>query len=333
MENQNNNNIHLDQNRPRHDSYQEQKPAFEHDDDEIDLRDYINVIIKRKWSILSIFAVAVIASIVISLFLPLTFQASNLIEVGKIKGSSLQSYADIKSVFKRESILKGIKTNLQQPLDLPETTSVESIAGIFDIKESEGDEKSGFIEIRGRANTPEKAVIVVNTITDTLLTYHQNMFTQAEKRFNTEVENIVKNKEKTEKDIENTKINITRLDQDIKDYEQEISKRDNVQSEGQGRIAESYINLLAGVKNQKETKEFQLLNLEQKLISLDSSLQQKEYEKAYETKASKVEIEAISPETRIAPKRKQNVMIAGILGLFIGIFYAFGAEYFSKEKA
>jgi len=333
MEDQKNYNIHLDQNRSRSNSPEEQKPVFEHDDDEIDLRDYINVIIKRKWSILSIFAVAVIASVVISLFLPLTFQASNLIEVGKIKGSSLQSYSDIKSVFKRESILKEIKTNLQQPLDLSETTSVESIAGIFDIKESLGDGESGFIEIHGRANTPEKAVIVVNAITDMLLTYHQNMFTQAEKMFNTEVENIVKSKGKTEKDIEKTNNTIVRLDQDIKNYEQEISKRDNIQSEGQGRIAESYINLLAEVKNQKETKESQLLNLEQKLISLDYSLQEKEYEKAYETKTSKVEIEAISPETRIAPKRKQNVMIAGILGLFIGIFYAFGAEYFSKEKA
>ncbi|PJB96706.1 MAG: capsular biosynthesis protein, partial [Nitrosopumilales archaeon CG_4_9_14_0_8_um_filter_34_10] len=28
---------------------------------------------------------------------------------------------------------------------------------------------------------------------------------------------------------------------------------------------------------------------------------------------------AFPPESRIAPKRKQNVMIAGILGLFIGI--------------
>jgi len=333
MENQNNYNIHLDQNRHHSDSSHEQKPVSEHDDDEIDLKDYINVLIKRKWGILSIFAIAVIIAIVVSLLLPLTFQASNLVEVGKIKGSSLQSHTDIQSVFNRATVLKQIKTKLEQPLELSETTSVESIAGIFDIKESLGDGKSGFIEIQGRSDTPEKAVEVVNAVTDILLTYHQDIFAEAEKMFNKEVEGIVKSKEKTEKDIENAKINITRLDQDIKNYEQEISKRDNIQSEGQGRIAESYINLLAGVKNQKETKESQLLNLEQQLISLDQSIQQKEYEKAYETKPTKIEVDATAPETRISPNRRQNVMIAGILGLFIGVFYAFGAEYFSKEKA
>jgi len=70
MENQNYN-IHLDQDRPRSDSAQQQGPVFENNDDEIDLRDYINVLIKRKWSILSIFAVAVIAAAVISMLLPL----------------------------------------------------------------------------------------------------------------------------------------------------------------------------------------------------------------------------------------------------------------------
>jgi len=332
MEDQNNHNIHLDQNRPRHDSSRQQKPLFEHDENEIDLRDYINVLIKRKWGILSIFAIAVIAAVVISLLLPLTFQATNLVEVGKIKGVNLQSQTDIQSVFKSGTVLKQIKTELEQPLELPETTTTNSISGMFDIKESMGDGKSGFIKINGRSDTPKKAVEVVNAVTKILLTYHQNVFTEAEKMFNIEVENVIKSKEKTEKDIENAKINIARLNQDIQNYEQEISKRDNIQSEGQGRIAEGYINLLAGVKNQKETKESQLLNLEQQLINLDQSMQQKEYEKAYQTKPTKVEVEAIPPETRISPNRRQNVIIAGILGLFIGVFYAFGAEYFKKEK-
>ncbi|MBU4369992.1 hypothetical protein KKG58_04535 [Patescibacteria group bacterium] len=347
MENQNNYNIHLDQNRSRSDSQNEQKPVFEHDDDEIDLKDYINVLIKRKWGILSIFAVVVIIAVVISLLLPLTFQASNLVKVGQIKGSSLQSHADIQSVFNRGTVLKQIKTKLQQPLELPETTSIESIAGMFDIKESLGDGKSGFIEINGRSDTPEKAVEVVDAVTDVLLTYHQNIFAEAEKMFDMEVETIKKSKTKTEQDINQIKTldilkteqEIKRLEQDIQGYEKEITKRDNIQSEGQGRIIESYINLLASVKDQKEAKERQIIdfkdnirNLEQQLVSLDQSIQQKDYEKAYQTKPTKIEVQAIPPETRIAPKRKQNVMIAGILGLFIGVFYAFGAEYFSKSN-
>ena len=280
--------------------------------------------------------------------MPLTFEASNLVEVGSIKKIQLQNINDIKTVFSRETVLQQIRTKLQEPLELVEKTTTGAIAGMFDIEESLGDGKSGFIEIVGRAQTPEKAVKVVDAVTDILLTYHRNIFVEAEKTFNAELETITKSKEKTQEDINQiktldipkTKEEIKRLEQDIQEYEREIVKRGNIQSEGQGRIIESYINLLANIKNQKESKEKQIINfenevrgLEQQLVGLDQSIQTKEYERVYETKPTEVEVPATPPETRIAPKRKQNVIIAGILGIFIGVLYAFGAEYFSKEKA
>jgi len=331
MEDQNKHNIHLDQNRSRHDSSHQQKPVFQHDEDEIDLRDYINVIKKRKWSILIIFGVAVIAAGVISMLLPLTFEAKSLIEIGQIKKETIEKVNDINAIFSGDLTIQKIK----EKLDLPVETTIGILATKFDILEIKGNiagEKSKLMEIKGRANTPEQAVEIVNVINEMILERHKNLFVQAEKTINIELETIGKNKEKTGKDILKIEQDIIRLNEDIKNYEQEISKRDNIQSDGQGRIAESYINLLAGVKNQKENKESQILNLNQSLINLDQQLQQKEYEKAYETKSSRIEMAATTPETRISPNRKQNVMIAGILGLFIGIFYAFGAEYFSKNN-
>jgi len=341
-ENKDYNNIHLNQNRPQYSNPPKEEPKNEKeehhkhhtDEDEIDLRDYINVLLKRKKTIIGIFAVIVIIAVIISFLIPQTFQASNLVEIGSIKKIQLQNINDIKSVFSRETVLQQIRTRLQEPLELTEGTTTGAIAGIFDINKEEGDENgSSFIEIKGRAQTPEKAVKVVDAVTDILLTYHGNIFVEAEKTFDIEMETIVKSKEKTQKDIEKTTNNITRLNVDILKYETEINKRANAYTEGQGRIAESYINLLAEIKDQKENKEAQLLNLEQKLIALDQSIQVKEYERVYETKATEVEVPAIPPETRISPNRKQNVIIAGILGIFIGILYAFGAEYFSKAKA
>jgi len=341
-ENKNYDNIHLNQNRPHYSELpQEEKPKNKEEkhqkhhieEDEIDLRDYINVLLKRKWQVAIIFGVAVVLAGIISFSMPSTFEASNLVEVGSIKGKQLQNLDDIRSVFSRETVLQQIRTKLQEPLELAETTTTGTIAGMFDIKENLGDEKSTFIEISGKAQTPEKAVDVVDAVTDILLTYHGNIFVAAEKTFDIEMETILKNKEKTNKDIEKTTNDVARLNADILKYETEINKRANAYTEGQGRIAESYINLLAEIKDQKESKETQLLNLEQKLITLDQSIQVKEYERVYETKSTEVEVPAIPPETRIAPNRKQNVIIAGILGIFIGILYAFGAEYFSKEKA
>jgi uncharacterized protein involved in exopolysaccharide biosynthesis len=117
----------------------------------------------------------------------------------------------------------------------------------------------------------------------------------------------------------------------MENYQREINNRSAAYSDGQGRIAESYIDLLATVKNQKESKESQLLNLEHKLVSLEQQVQSKKYERVYQTKPTEIEVPATAPESRISPKRKQNVIIAGVLGIFLGILYAFGAEYFKED--
>jgi len=41
---------------------------------------------------------------------------------------------------------------------------------------------------------------------------------------------------------------------------------------------------------------------------------------------------AIAPEKRIKPKRALNVMLAGVVSLFLGIFIAFFLEYVDKQK-
>jgi tyrosine-protein kinase Etk/Wzc len=41
---------------------------------------------------------------------------------------------------------------------------------------------------------------------------------------------------------------------------------------------------------------------------------------------------AIAPEKRIKPKRALNVMLAGVVSLFLGIFIAFFLEYLNKQK-
>ncbi len=341
-ENKNYDNIHLNQNRPQYSGLpKEEKPKNEEkkhqehhtDEDEIDLRDYINVLLKRKWQIAIIFGIAVVIAGIISFSMPLTFEASNLVKVGSIKKIQLQNIDDIKSVFRRETVLQQIRTKLQEPLGLTETTT-GTISEMFSIKEGENDgDQSVFIEIDGRAQTPEEAVEVVNAVTDILLTYHGNIFAGAEKTFDVEMETITKSKEKCQKDIVKITTDIARVNSDILKYETEINQRSSASTEGQGRIAESYINLLAETKDQKENKEAQLLNLEQRLVMLDQEIQVKENERIYETRSTEVEVPAIPPETRIAPNRKQNVIIAGILGIFIGVLYAFAAEYFSKEKA
>jgi uncharacterized protein involved in exopolysaccharide biosynthesis len=43
--------------------------------------------------------------------------------------------------------------------------------------------------------------------------------------------------------------------------------------------------------------------------------------------------QAIPPEKRIKPKRTQNVLLAGVVSLFLGIFLVFFLEYLAKQKS
>ncbi|MDD3101662.1 MAG: Wzz/FepE/Etk N-terminal domain-containing protein [Patescibacteria group bacterium] len=298
-------------------------------EEKIDLRDYINVVLKRKWAIITIFLVIAIVSVIINLRLPQTFEAVTLVKLGQIKNQdalvNLENVADIKDIFSRKTILETIATKL----NFPSTISQAKVAKMFSIEQGDG---SSFLKIKGFGQTPQKAAEVSNLIAELLIQRHQNLFLEAEKTFNLEIKTIAANQEKIKKDIEQTKTEIIRLNNDVKFYTKEISERAEAQSEGQGRITEAYIQLLANTKNQKDQKEQQISDLEQQLISLNQNLQQKEYEKTYQVKSTTIEVPATPPDIRIAPKRTQNVAIAGILGLFISLLWAFGAEYFSKSK-
>jgi len=341
-----------------------QDPQYE----EIDLREYIKVLWKRKWSIVIIFLIAVVLAAVVSLITPPTFEATGLIEIGKIRSENIQSFNEIKSFLTSDTILKDLRKELKTPLNLTDKTTTNTIKNIFSLKEVEnGDESAHFIKISGRANDPEKSALIVDKVSNILLAYHNNKFSVARTTFQSELNSLKQNqekvktdlkediktlekrKEKVKQDIKQVETELTQIQNDINFYNNEIQKRANITSEGQGRMVESYIALLDKNKQRQENQKNKKRNLEHNLVELDQKItrkqstlkermadfderiQQKQFEKQYETTPTKIEVVAAAPETRIAPNRKLNVLIAGILGGFIGILYAFGAEYFSKQ--
>lgn len=60
------------------------------EEQEIDLRDYINVILKRKWIIIGIFFVSVITTIVVNLRLPKVYETNMIIENGLLDGEIIK---------------------------------------------------------------------------------------------------------------------------------------------------------------------------------------------------------------------------------------------------
>lgn len=309
---------------------EEEKEFYYRQEDEIDLIDYWRVIWKRKIGIITIFIVAVLAAGLISKFvLPEIYEASSLVEIAQIKGENLEDPDNIISTFKEKAILLEIAEKVGW--DQEKETDKAKIAGLKEnLKLEKG--KDNLLKITAKGTSPQEAQKIVLATNEILINRHQEKFQEAERLIATEIETIRQNKEKTEKDIEKVQESLARISQDIANYEQEIAKRADTQSEGQGQIVASYIKLLAQSKNEKEAKEAQILDLEQKLVGLEQSIKEKEYEKAYETTMTRIVVSPLLPEKPVEPKTTTNVIIAGVLGLFIGILWAFGADYVEKNK-
>jgi len=300
-----------------------EKQSQQFDEFEIDLKDYLQVIRKRKNGILIIFLVVVITTAIISFTMPKTYLASAFIKIGKIKEQKLETLSDLKTVFEQESVLK----ELAKKINLPPGEKIDKkLLNFEQAKEGE------LIKVSGKGKTPEEALKLTEKALEIIIDRHEKFFEKAKKVLDFEIETIKKQKEKTRKDIEQLEEEIKRLEGEIANYEKEVKLRSNAYSEGQGLIAQSYIYLLAQAKNQKEEKEKQILNLKQEINNLDLTLQEKEYENVYLIRNTTIEIPAILPEEPIAPNKKINLTISAILGVFLGIFWAFGREYFEKEK-
>jgi len=263
-------------------------------EEEIDLRDYINVILKRKWGILAIFLVAVIITTVISFLMPKTYQSSALLEIGKIRGNYIETPQDQISFLGQPATLQ----TLSKKLDMPEQQ-------LPLLKKSIKTNVSGkFLEISAQANQSLKAKSIVDATTDLLIERHQSI--------------LEKEKNISQQEIQKIKDNIQETENLIIETTKETDRLKYPKTVAEGLLAQSYVTTLNEVKDNLEKLKSDLLN--------------KERELNYGFSESHIVAPAIEPIKPVAPNKKQNVAIAGILGLFIGILWAFAAEFFSKEK-
>ena len=292
------------------------------------LADYVRIIWKRKISMILVFGFVVIAAVVYNLLLPETFQAQAFIKIGKSEGKEIISLGEIKTVFSTLPTLAQVA----MALDMPAEIDVQSVASLFKISADEIN-KSDLVVVNGLGETPEKAVMVVNAVVQVLLKQHSALFDVIEKKEKMEIELLKREQVKTEQDIKRVQQNIVQYDNDIKFFQAEIKKRDAAQSDGQGRIVEGYINLLAQAKVARQNKAEEVAQLQLKLKNYDFIFFQRELERKFNTKMTEVEISPILPRSHIAPNRTQNVKLFMLIGLILAILYAFVIEFVSKNKS
>ncbi|MBA7465425.1 hypothetical protein ES707_00587 [subsurface metagenome] len=261
---------------------------------EVDLRDYLRMIKKRWKIILIIFLVFTITSGVVSFLLPKTYESIAMVRIGRLRDNLLEEPATIIEIFKTKVMLEKVAEEIDTP-HIHE--KAEELAAKIKIKE-----KPGLLEIKGRWETPEEAMRLVNGVTVVLLQRHEHIFEQG--------------KLILEEYLASGKERLVKMEKEIDMLQKKIEELGATDSDAKAMVTRGYMESL-----ERSRDRYELLQVE---------LREKKMKESYETVSTELVISPTIPEKPIGPKKKQNVLIAGILSLFIGFVCAAVVEYFEK---
>jgi len=265
-------------------------------EDEIDLRDYINVLIKRKILILSIFFIAVVTAAIVSLFIPKIYEISSTIQLGSINDILIKR-EDAKEIILNKNSLLSIIKELNLDID---TEKLQKGIKITDIT------NTNLIKISMKSSNIDTDIKVINRIPSNLISQGQSILQQRTNLINerlteleSEIKNVLENIIKTQNLITgiSTSTDVSQSDQSLR-----IILLQNT--------LPNYQSNLTSLRNQKNDIKILITN----------------------SRDFKVFDAPIKPKYPIGPNKKQNVLIAGIISLFFSIFLAFFMEFFHKYK-
>lgn len=267
-------------------------------EEEIDLREYIKVLIERKGLILTIFLVSVIITGIIS-YLVLTpiYKSSITFEVAKINETPIFNAKDIENRIKSDFILQEVISECKldlKPSELSDFIKIDKI------------ESNGYVTLSIEYTFPEKAKDIVESVVNHFIEvnqpYYQRKITLLKEEKKSIEEQMALEKEKID-EVERLRLDI------IKSNEFSLTEKqiqNNLLVNYSTQIRENYNNLVNTyykLENQiLNSKDFEIINY------------------------------PIVPQTPIKPNKKLNLAISGVLGLFLGIFIAFFMEFWEGNR-
>ena len=285
-------------------------------EEEIDLREYINVLLKRKGIIILIFLIAVITAAIISYFaLPPIYRSSTVFGVAQIDGQPVINITD--------TVFSVAKVDGQPIIDITEALEIiksnvvlDEVINLMSLEETteqlkpqvntEGLKDTNFIKVTVEADTPEKAKSLVENIVKVFIEQHQDEYKEKVKLIEDRLKILELQVAEFEKNI-----------QEIEKTKKKIAASEEL-SEGERQFQTSLL------LNSSVTERELYNDLTEQIKVLQLSLK--------DCQDFKIINYAQLPATPIKPNKKLNIAIAGVLGLFVGIFVAFFLEFWQKEK-
>lgn len=265
-------------------------------EDEIDLREYIQVILKRKKLILAIFLASVFTAAVISLQSPKTYEISSTIQLGRID-ELLINNEEAKAIILNQNLLQSIIN------DLNLNSTPQRIEKNIKISEIKG---TNLLRVKITGNDIDTVIKINNLLTSALIVRGQALYQK----------NI---------DIINERLNSLSLE--IKSAVDDIGRAQALIAEAPAakNISQSDVSLrIILLQNSLQNYESNLNTLRNQENTIKAMLANSKEFKVFDS--------PIRPDSPLSRKIVQKTVIVGVFSLMIGIFLVFFMNFWKTNK-
>ena len=263
------------------------------EEEEINLMDYIKVILKRKWLILKITVGVIIVVGILSLVMP-RYKVDTILEVGLMEEFIPEPPNQLVEKIENGNYNEAIKTKL----------NIEKLPKI----KTSSPKDTRLVVISITSSNPEQAKKILEELENLILKEHQE-------KFNIQKKILLDSKKR----IENK---ISSLENEKKILEEKVNYFTNLMATSP---SPTYQFLLTEAKENLEKKKSEIESQHLQLNALERKLNS--YQATRVIKAPTI------PLTPTGPGLGVNIIIGLVLGLFAGIFSAFAIEWWEKEKS
>lgn len=281
-------------------------------EEEIDLREYINVLIKRKGVIILIFLIAVITAALVSYFaLSPVYQSSVVFSIALMDNRPPTTIvAQVENdvpVIKIHEALEVINSNLILDEVIKRSDLNISSDQLRTRIEVENLKNTNFIKVSVEADSPEKAKKLAENIMKVFIEKNRHKYTEKIKLIEKRVKILEKEIAEFEKSI-----------QEIGNAMKKIAALKDLSEAERYFQTSLLLNSSSNERNLYNNSIYQINTLHERLNNCQDF---------------GIISYAQLPTAPIKPNKKLNILIAGVLGLFVGIFVAFFLEFWQKGKS
>ena len=319
--------------------------------EEIDLMDYVKVILKRKWLILAVFFGAAIVAGVFSFLMPKVYKIDTSLEVGQIAGEAVEVPGQVVEKIKSDVYGVFVREKLQIPEEKYPKIKIEN------------PKDTNLITLVIESAKPPESKNILEAINNLILAEHQEKIKTKKELIGQDIKTTEDKIKLVESDIEKTKNKIEPINEDIKRIENKIANAEEEKENLEAKVdalqkvlpyqqdpgtqfalfdtkeklankkqeIENLYLTINSLKRSKEDLDVQINSIKTSIESLNARIN-----------ALKASLDEIKPtqviksptvsEKPVKPNKKLNIIIAGILGLFVGVFLAFSQEWWEKSK-